>query len=57
MLKIMAMICPPTVAIAAPATPMAGMPNMPKMRMGSRMMLLTAPTSWKIMGQIILPVA
>ena len=37
---------PITVAAAAPATPILGIPNMPKIRMGSRMMLITAPVSW-----------
>ena len=50
-------ICPMTVAAAAPFTPMAGQPSRPKIIMGSRMRLVTAPVSIKTMGQIILPVA
>ena len=38
-----AMICPITVAMAAPATSKRGKPNNPKIRMGSRMMLMPAP--------------
>ncbi len=35
--------CPITVAMAAPATPMAGMPNHPKIKMGSSAMLSRQP--------------
>ena len=40
---------PRTVATAAPATPMAGKPNQPKMNTGSSTMLMTAPVAWVIM--------
>ena len=42
-------IWPMTVARAAPATSIRGKPNRPKMRMGSRMMLMMAPVAWVIM--------
>ena len=38
-----------TVAMAAPPTPMAGRPNQPKIKLGSRMMLMMAPVLWVIM--------
>ena len=46
-----------TVAMAAPATPMAGKPNHPWIRMGSRMMLTMAPSDWVIMVYMVRPVA
>lgn len=52
----MAVCCPITVATAAPLTPMAGKPNRPKIIMGSRMMLVMAPSAWSSMGKIIEPV-
>ena len=47
---------PITVAMAAPAMPMAGRPNHPWMRMGSRMMLMIAPMDWVIMVCTVRPV-
>ena len=44
-----ARIWPRTVARAAPATSIRGKPNSPKIRMGSMMMLIMAPTAWVIM--------
>ena len=38
-----------TVAIAAPLMPMAGKPNLPKIRIGSSTMLVTAPTADMVM--------
>ena len=38
-----ATICPKTVAIAAPITPIPGIPNHPNIRIGSNTMLITAP--------------
>ena len=49
--------CPMTVAMAAPRTPSAGAPSSPKIRMGSKMMLVTAPMSCSTMEVIMLPVA
>ena len=40
-----AITCPVTVATAAPATSRRGIPNMPKIRMGSRIILMMAPVS------------
>ena len=37
-------ICPITVAIAAPTTPIAGIPNPPNMNMGSRTIFIIHPT-------------
>ncbi len=51
----MALICPMMVATAAPSTPMAGKPNSPKMRIGSRRMLMTAPAACSSMGNTIRP--
>ena len=51
-----AVICPMTVAAAAPATSIRGKPNRPKIRIGSRMMLMTAPMSWVIMEYSVRPV-
>ena len=50
------MICPIQVAIAAPATPIAGMPRRPKIMIGSRMILMIAPVIWLIMLYTVLPV-
>ena len=47
--KSMATICPNTVAAAAPWMPILGNPIRPKIRMGSRMMLMMAPVPWVIM--------
>ena len=41
----MDIICPSTVAIAAPLTPKAGTPNNPKINIGSSIILITAPIS------------
>ena len=41
--KIIATICPATVAIAAPATPIFGAPNSPKISIGSRIIFIIAP--------------
>ena len=41
--------CPITVAKAAPVTPILGKPIRPKIRIGSKMMLMTAPVVWVIM--------
>ena len=49
--------CPMTVAQAAPAMPMAGRPNLPWIRMGSRIMLMMAPVDWVIMVCTVRPVA
>ena len=51
-----AMICPITVAMAAPATSKRGKPNNPKIRMGSRMMLIPAPKIWVNMVRTVRPV-
>lgn len=51
-----ARICPATVAAAAPAMPILGKPSRPKMRMGSKMMLNTAPIICVTMLQAVLPV-
>ena len=48
---------PMTVASAAPATSIRGKGPRPKMRMGSKMMLVTAPTAWEIMDWTVRPVA
>ena len=45
--RIMAKICPITVAMAAPRIPMAGQPKSPKIMIGSRIMLVTAPIPWE----------
>ena len=55
--NIMAMICPATVAIAAPAIPIAGSPNHQKMKIGSRIMLITAPARVETMANLGLPSA
>ena len=51
-----ATICPITVATAAPATPIAGSPKYPKIRIGSRMILMIAPVPWVNMVNIVFPV-
>ena len=43
--KIIERICPVTVAIAAPAIPIDGIPIHPKIKIGSRMMFVIAPMS------------
>lgn len=50
------MICPVTVAMAAPATPSAGKPNSPKIMMGSSTMLMAAPASWLTIVRFVRPV-
>lgn len=52
-----AAICPSTVAMAAPATPISGKGPYPKIRMGSRIILAAAPATCAIMGSFILPPA
>ena len=52
----MATICPATVATAAPFTPIAGIWNIPKMKIGSRMMFTMAPMPWIIMLYTVFPV-
>ena len=47
---------PRIVASAAPATPMRGIPNRPKIRIGSSTMLMTVPTSWLYMVSTVRPV-
>ena len=51
------MICPSTVAAAAPATSILGKPKSPKIKMGSKMMLMMAPIPWVTMVYKVLPVA
>ena len=41
--KIIATICPATVAIAAPANPIFGAPSSPKISIGSRIIFIIAP--------------
>ena len=50
-------IWPITVAAAAPATPICGKPSRPKIMIGSRMMLMTAPVSCVVIDSMVLPVA
>ena len=50
-------IWPSTVAMAAPLTPMAGKPSRPKIKIGSMMMLMTAPVICVIMESEVRPVA
>ena len=45
-----------TVASAAPVTPIFGAPRRPKIRIGSRIILVIAPQSWDVMLKIVLPV-
>ena len=45
-----------TVATAAPATSMRGKPSQPKMRIGSKMMLMTAPAICVYMASFVRPV-
>ena len=47
---------PMTVASAAPATPMAGKPSRPKIMMGSKIILMTAPAIWLAIWYTVLPV-
>ena len=51
-----AMICPATVAMAAPLTSSRGRPNQPKIRIGSSTMLMTAPISCVIIESFVRPV-
>ena len=46
-----------TVAMAAPAMPMAGRPNQPKINTGSRRMFVMAPVAWVIILSTVRPVA
>ena len=50
-----ATICPITVAIAAPAIPNLCMPNIPKIRIGSRMIFVIAPAICATIGVFISP--
>ena len=43
-----ATICPVTVAMAAPLIPIFGIPHNPKISIGSRIILITAPVVWEI---------
>ena len=52
-----ATICPSTVAVAAPRTPMAGKGPTPNISSGSKMMLKMAPVAWEAMEAKVLPVA
>ncbi len=45
-----------TVAMAAPAGPIAGSPHQPKMKNGSRMILVTAPMIWVHIEYFVRPV-
>ena len=45
-----------TVAMAAPATPICGIPNKPKIMIGSSMMLMIAPVICEAILKIVLPV-
>ena len=47
---------PSTVAAAAPATPIFGKPKRPKIIIGSKMMLMTAPAAWEIILYTVRPV-
>ena len=51
-----AVICPMTVAAAAPFTPKAGAPQRPKIRIGSSTMLSSAPTSCDAIESAVRPV-
>ena len=44
------------VATAAPVTPIFGAPRSPKIKIGSRMMLVIAPVSWEVILKMVLPV-
>lgn len=55
--KIIATICPNTVAAAAPAMPIFGKPNSPKIKIGSKIRLITAPVVCVIIVQTVRPVA
>ena len=46
---------PMTVAIAAPATPIGLIPNIPKIKIGSSTIFVNAPTIWAIIGVFISP--
>ena len=48
MARMAATICPIIVAVAAPATPISGKNPIPKIKSGSRIMLITAPVPWVI---------
>ena len=49
--------CPITVAIAAPRMPRRGKPSRPKIMMGSRMMLVSAPATSDTMLRKVFPTA
>ena len=49
-------ICPMTVAHAAPLIPSAGNPKSPKIIIGSRIMFVIAPASCEIIDKTVLPV-
>ena len=49
--------CPITVAMAAPATPIAGHPKYPNIMIGSSMMFAMHPIIFDIIGMIMFPVA
>lgn len=51
------MSCPMTVAMAAPRMPMAGQPSRPKIIMGSRIMLTTAPMMRETIDSTVSPTA
>ena len=46
--KMAAVTCPKIVAIAAPATPGLGKTPIPKISIGSRIILIMAPVNWDI---------
>ena len=50
-------ICPMTVAMAAPRMPIAGQPSKPKIMIGSRIILATAPMMREIMDSTVSPTA
>ena len=56
MYKSKALICPITVAMAAPATPSAGKPSNPKIRIGSSIILTTQPAMRRYIVIFISPI-
>ena len=56
MARTAATIWPNTVAAAAPATPISGKPNRPKIMIGSKMILRMAPVPWVNMVYMVRPV-
>ena len=54
--RIEATTWPMTVAMAAPATPSFGAPSRPKIRIGSKMILMMAPVACEIMEYTVRPV-